>query len=83
MAATNEKEIGHLRACVCVCVQASVSDSLSSIAARHKTTTSELVLINRLMTNMIFPGQVHQYNIGSLSRPISKQATLETFRHFD
>ena len=40
------------------CIKATQSDSLSSIAARHKTTTSELVHINRLMTNMIFPGQV-------------------------
>jgi len=40
------------------CMKANATDSLSSIAARHKTTTSELVHINRLMTNMIFPGQV-------------------------
>ena len=49
------------------CVKASLSDSLSSIAARHKTTTSELVHINRLMTNMIFPGQVNTQHLLSSS----------------
>lgn len=39
-------------------VQASRTDTLSSIAARYRTTTSELTKINRLMSSLIFPGQV-------------------------
>lgn len=33
------------------------SESLASIAAKHKSTTSELVKINKLMSTLVYPGQ--------------------------
>jgi len=39
-------------------LQVSSSDTLASIAAKFDTTTSELMKLNKLMSQMIFPGQV-------------------------
>ena len=41
-----------------VVLQVSSSDMLASIAAKFDTTTSELMKLNKLMSQMIFPGQV-------------------------
>lgn len=38
--------------------QVSGSETLASIAAKFDTTTSELKKLNKLMTQMIWPGQV-------------------------
>ena len=39
-------------------LQVASSDMLASIAAKFDTTTSELMKLNKLMSQMIFPGQV-------------------------